>query len=376
MTIITPASAEDIFAVKPVLSVQGEARSLAISMDSGGTLEFSAADLERRLGLGTRGLDGMTVTMLPSLGQGELVVDGVELEPYEFLTRQEIDRLVFVPSEEAAFASLTLIPRTGGQENAAEVKISVVKELGRPPLAQDVHCDTVSDVAVCANVPVTGKGLRVQLASLPENGSVRFEGTSFTYTPYKGAVGPDSFTFYAIDRQNVYSNEAKVTVNVEKTRDAFRYADMAADPSAYAAIKLREAGIMGGSRIGGASFFFPEKHVSRGEFLAILTAAGGLEASLRPTVNTGLPDDAGIPAFLKPYVRAAVDSGAWPPDKAFNAGEELTRAEAIALTGKVARISGAGRVTGLYDSALPPAEPLTNSFAAGLAWKLYKSRNF
>jgi hypothetical protein len=376
MTLAAPASAEVIFAVKPVLSVQGEARSCAISVAQGEALEFSAADLERRLGIDQRGLDGMTVTALPSLDQGELVVDGVELEPYEFLTRQEIDRLVFVPNEEAAFASLTLIPRTGGEENAAEVKISVVKGLGRPPLARDIHCYTVSNVAVFANVPATGKGLRVQLASPPKNGSVRFEGTSFAYVPYKDASGPDSFTFYAIDRQSLYSNEATVTVNVEKAKEAFYYADMAADPSAYAAIKLREAGIMGGSQIGGASFFFPEKHVSRGEFLAILTAAGGLEASLRPTVNTGLPDDAEIPAHLKPYVRAAVEIGMWPPDKAFRAGESLTRAEAIALTGKAARASGARRLTGLYDSALPPAEPLTNSFAAGLAWKLCKSRNF
>jgi hypothetical protein len=234
----------------------------------------------------------------------------------------------------------------------------------------------VSNVAIFADIAATGKGLRVQVASPPKNGTVRFEGVSFTYVPYKDAAGTDSFTFYAIDRQSLYSNEATVTIDVEKTDEAYYYADMAGDPSAYAAIKLREAGIMGGGRIGGASFFFPEKPVPRGEFLAVLTVAGGLEGSLRPTVNTGLPDDAEIPAHLKPYVRAAVGSGIWPPGKAFGAGEAITRAEAIALTGKVARRISGRRIPGLYDSAVPPAEPLTNGFAAGLAWKLYRHRNF
>jgi hypothetical protein len=167
-----------------------------------------------------------------------------------------------------------------------------------------------------------------------------------------------------------------VTVNVEEVDGAFYYADMAAEPSAYAAIKLREAGIMGGSQIGGASFFFPARNVSRGEFMVILTAAGGFEGSLKPVINTGLPDDTEIPAHLKPYVRAAVDSGVWPSGKAFRAGEGVTRAEASALTGRVARLSGVRHIPGLYDGITPPADPLTNGFAANLAWKLYRHLNF
>ena len=131
------------------------------------------------------------------------------------------------------------------------------------------------------------------------------EDGSFTYTPKKNKVGVDSFTFTAADPAGNVSREATVTVQILKPTDSRQYTDTAGMDCRFEAEWLRNTGLFTGETVSGQSCFFPEKTVSRGDFLAMVIKA--LEIPVEETDYSGIPAD--VPLWLKPYVGAALRSG-------------------------------------------------------------------
>lgn len=400
-TITTVVTANDIFTVKTALNAQSTQSTLGISVTSGEVLEFSAEDLELRLGLQSQSLSGITVTRLPE--HGALVLDGVDVEAYDFLGRDEVDRLCFVPNEGAVAASLMFIPRAG-DASSAELAISVLAEPNALPQVQSLSLESTKNIAVSGYLQATdpdGDEMTVRVVSPPGNGSVRFDGLSFRYAPYRDFTGKDSFTVCVVDSMNNFSKQATVSVNVENPKYSFAYEDMAIHSSAYAAVKLREYGVMSGAKIGEKYFFAPDEETTRGEFFVMLIAAAGFEETMKPTVNTGLPNDTEIPYYLKPYVKKAIDEDIWSRTQAFYHDQIPTRAEAVVLVDRAAKIDdvrdfslaiydagelpywalpsykdlAAYRMLDLYDNMAKPMNALTNSYSADLLWQLYKHCN-
>lgn len=399
-TATAAAASSDAFSVRTALTVNGTRKTCGLSVVSGEVLEFSPEDLEFRLGLEPQSLGGVTVTGLPGPEQGELVLEGVNVEPFEFISRDKISQMCFVSSEDAVSASLTIIPRAT-DATAANLVISVLAAPDKPPEAQSASYETETNIAVSgyinASDPENGE-MSVRVVRGPEGGTVRFDGLAFVYTPYKDVSGDDSFTVRVMDSAHNFSEEAVVNVRVERVKVSFMYADMANNPSAYAAVKLRENGVMSGTQIGDKFFFSPNRMTTRGEFLVMLVASAGLEASMKPTVNTGLPNDVSIPSYLKPYVKKAVDEGIWSDRQPFVHDQIPTRAEAVVLVDRAADINdvkdfalsmadrydipdwalpsyrdlAAYRMLDLYDNMARPADALTNSYSADLIWQLWK----
>lgn len=401
ITMATVVTANNIFTVKTALNTQSAQKSLGISVLSGEVLEFSAEDLELRLGLKPQSLSGITITRLPK--NGALVLEGVDVEAYDFINRDEVNNLCFVPNEDAVAASLTFIPRAG-DVSTAELTISVLTEPNLPPEVQSLSIDTAKNIAVSGYIQASdpeGDKMSVRVINPPVNGSVRIDGLSFNYTPYRDFTGKDSFTVCVVDTMSNFSKQATVNVNVETQRTAFAYEDMAMHPSAYAAVKLRENGVMTGAKIGDKYFFAPNEQTTRGEFFVMLIAASGLEASMKPTVNTGLPNDTEIPYYLKPYVKKAIDEDIWSKTQAFYHSQIPTRAEAVVLVDRAAKINdvrdfkltmhdvselpdwavpsykdlAAYRMLDLYDNMARPVSALTNGYSADLLWQLWKHSN-
>jgi len=396
------AFARDIFGIQSVLGTPDPPAACIISAVKGEVLEFTAADLERRLGLADGSLGGITITAVPPSVQGGLFLDGVEVQPYDFLERQELNRLCFVPGDAAVSASLTFLPQS---KDAAPttMAIRILAGSNLPPTLEDAAIQTLPNTVVrgtmAASDPENGP-LTLQLVQRPQKGSVTFDGLSFRYEPYQGKTGADSFSVCAIDSACAYSREAIVNVLIEGDSSGFSYVDMAANPSAYAAQKLHAAGIFIGETVGGASFFHPGRTVSRGDFLVRLLAASG-NNDLAPTINTGLPNDQDFPAWLKPYIAAALRADILPAGQVFAYTEIPTRGEAVVMVDRAAAITdvkdyaltmpdlseipgwalpsykdlAAYRMLDLHDGYARPSDALTNSYAADLIWQLYKHAN-
>jgi hypothetical protein len=365
---------------------------------SGETLDFSAADLERRLGLAQNSLTGLTLTAVPDSSHGILFLDGVEVAAYDDLSREEIDRLCFVPREGIRAAAISFLPQSA-EAVAASLTIQVLSEQNHAPEVENVTLETLKNVAISGYIPVLDAeedSITIRLVKSPKKGQLRLQGQSFTYEPFRNATGKDVFTVCAMDSAGNLSADAIITVGIENTRNAFIYADMAGNPSHYAAVKLKERGVLAGRQMGDAWFFDPADQMNRGDFLVLLLASIGKETE--PTVNTGLPNDASLPLWLKPYVKAAMEEGIISSVQSFAYGEVPIRAEAVVMTDRAAKINdvkeyalhmgdraaipewavksyrdlAAYKMLDLHDGNAHPQNALTNAYAADLAWQLYK----
>ena len=141
----------------------------------------------------------------------------------------------------------------------------------------------------------------------PRRGEVVLrEDGSFQYTPKKNKVGVDSFTYTATDPAGNVSREATVTIQILKPTDSQQYTDTVGEACRFTAEWMRNTGLFVGECIGGESCFYPDKTVSRGEFLAM--AMKLLEIPMDSS-NPYTSLTANAPNWLKPYLAAAIRSG-------------------------------------------------------------------
>ncbi|MCR4772100.1 MAG: S-layer homology domain-containing protein [Oscillospiraceae bacterium] len=239
--------------------------------------------------------------------------------------------------------------------------VSVSPTVNSPPIAENVDVSTYRNVSVSGNmraVDPEGDLISYQLRSRPVKGELEFSGDgSFVYTPLAGKKGRDSFSYAACDSFGNVSEPAVVTIFIEKQKTKTTYADMEGRGEYYPALRLAEAGVFIGEKLGDGYCFSPDTEVTRGEFLAMCSALTGT-APLSDVTRTGFFDDAEIDPWLKPYISAALMKGAVRgyPDSdgriVFSPGEVITMAEAAVMLNNFLDISD---VKGAFLSADVPA---------------------
>ena len=209
------------------------------------------------------------------------------------------------------------------------------------PVARDVEISTYRDIPYEAQFLASdseGDDMTYAVVQQPKKGTVTIDGVNFTYTPNKGAVGGDSFTYTATDSGGNVSLPATVTVTIEKTRSGVTYADTQNSTAAAAAQHLAEAGIFTGAKIGDQYYFQPDAEVSRSEFLAMVMETAGREVT--PVTMTGFCDDESIPTWAKAYAAAGVADGivqgkTTAEGAAFQGGQAITFNEAATVLDRV-----------------------------------------
>jgi len=241
--------------------------------------------------------------------------------------------------------ALALTSSTAEVENAA-------------PIAEDLTLTTYKGVAIFsrfAAVDPEGDLVTFQVVDSPARGQVAMDENdpaAFTYTPYEGKKGKDTFTYVAIDAKGNTSKPAKVKITIEKQSTGVCYSDMDGNPSHYAALHLAEAGVYTGRKVGALYCFDPEDAFTREEFLTMaMTAAGS--APLENITLTGFYDDSDISAWAKGYVSAALVEGTvrgshngqgqtvFAPGSAVTCGEAAVIIDRLLATGDVAGTASA-----------------------------------
>ena len=94
---------------------------------------------------------------------------------------------------------------------------------------------------------------------------------------------------------------------------------------------------MSGSAVGSSLYFYPDKTVSRGEFVVMAMNALGITDTSQAS-TTVFADDDTIPSSIKPYVATAYElgyiKGLYVDGKlCFEANRAITRAEAAVMLG-------------------------------------------
>lgn len=310
---------------------------LAAEVDSDAVYCFTAQDFYDTTVSGAP-LRGICITQLPDTAAGTAMLGSRVLQPGDILTAQQLDQMTFSPlrTQTDTQAQLTYLPIYDNLVGKAQVMtLSIRGKKDEAPVAQDSAVETYKNLPNEGKLKASdpeGQALTYTLIRSPKRGEVvlRQDGT-FLYTPKKNKVGVDSFTFTVTDPAGNVSREATVTIQILKPTKAAQYTDTVGLECRFEAEWLRNTGLFEGETIGGQSCFGAQKQVSRGEFLAMLVKL--LDISTEELSTQQVPADA--PAWLKPYLAAAIRSGltAGLPDTETGSWERspITGAEAAVM---------------------------------------------
>ena len=284
-------------------------------------------------------LAGICITGLPDGDVGTVKLGCRILQPGDILTAEQLAQMTFspVPTKKDRSAVVTYLPIYENRvAPGTQMTIAVLGKENKAPVAEDFAIETYKNLPNQGKLKVSdpeGEGMTFTLVRQPKRGTVELhsDGT-FLYTPKKNKVGVDSFVYTAVDAQGSVSREATVTVQILKPTDARQYTDTAGLECRFAAEWMRNTGLFEGEKLGGQDRFYPDKAVSRGEFLTMLIQT--LNIPMEDVRNVGIPED--TPDWLKPYLSAALRSGLiadWPETEtgSFMADQPITGAEAAVM---------------------------------------------
>ncbi|MBQ4641129.1 MAG: cadherin-like domain-containing protein [Oscillospiraceae bacterium] len=291
---------------------------------SGG--EFSSAE---------ETLAGICVTGLPEADSGTVMLGNRVIRTGDILSATQLSNLSFHPlrTEEDAQATISYLPIYADRvEKSTTMTIGIRGKEDKAPVAEDMALETYKNLAnggmLKASDPEAQR-LTYTVVRGPKRGTLEIrEDGSFTYTPKKNKVGVDSFTYTAADPAGHVSRVATVTIQILKPADAQQYTDMAGQDHQFEAEWMRNTGLFVGEEVGGQSCFYPEKTVSRAEFLTMVMQV--LDIPVDTQRLEGVPAD--IPVWLQPYLAAAIRSGLtanWLTDQDLQA--PITGAEAAVM---------------------------------------------
>ena len=307
--------------------------ALAAEVDCDATYCFTPQDFSSE-----EQIAGICITGLPDPDTGTVMLGNRVLRSGDILTADQLSQMTFCPlrTEEDLSATVTYLPIYEDRvETSATMTIAIRGKEDKAPVAENMAIETYKNLPNEGQLKVSdpeGQALVYTVVRGPKRGdiSIREDGT-FTYTPKKNKVGVDSFTYTAADPAGNVSREATVTVQILKPTDARQYADTVGLDCRFEAEWLKNTGLFTGETISGEPCFFPEKAVSRGDFLAMVVKA--LEIPAEEDFSN-IPTD--VPLWLKPYVGAAMRSGlleGCPETEtgSFDANAPITGAEAAVM---------------------------------------------
>ncbi len=330
--------------LSPGIAVVADEERMAVMVKSGCEAVFEAEDFEAAAGVAA--IDYITLTSLPDSAAGRLQIGSLALAKGQSVTRLNLSRMAFVPAD-ASVKSAEFSFSVNGSGYDYTCTVNFLEGDNAAPTLElttgaALGAETYSGMPTAGRLAAydaDGDELFFSIVSYPRHGSVllidRASG-SYIYMPNDGFSGRDSFSYTVRDEWgNRAENSATVSVTVSRRGGREGFDDLAGSVFESMALRVSEAGIMGGTEVGGKNCFYPEQTVSRSEFLVMaMTAAGITEL---PTLgSTVFADDEDIPASAKPYIGAAYELGicdGWIKDgkQCFLPDETISVAEATVL---------------------------------------------
>lgn len=325
------------------VTVMAKSESITKSGLFGKKLVFSDTDFKQ--GLAITDFDSITVTKIPPTTEGTLLLAGRRVSEGMKIRRRNIGSLVFIPTDKEVSESkfcFTISPYA--DENEIEFKLRFTDKINYEPEIEDASPTSIltqRDITIYGTLSAKDKEndeITYMVVAFPKYGSLEFlegENGKFRYTPYKGYVGEDSFSYVAKDSWGNYSTPGKIIVNVSERLSEVEFLDMKNSESYNAAVALSAMGIMNGKIIGDGVYFMPEETVEKAEFVSMVMKALDIKADSTLT-ETFFDDNKDIPVGLVSYVGTAqktgIITGEFKDGKLlFNPNEEITVSEAAGI---------------------------------------------
>ena len=345
----------------------------------GDVVTFSVSDFTSGI-KGDNTLDAIVIAELPE--SGNLFVGENTINAGDVVYHSDLNNLTYSSDKNVEISDFfTIIPvfsKTGSAEKVV-ITLSLTDRINYAPVAVNESYKTYADIKLKGTfsaIDTDGDDCVYTITKEPKKGTVLIDGNGFEYEPKRGKSGKDSFEFTATDKYGNVSNAAKITIEIVKSpaRESFSYSDMIDSDAHFAALYLREEGIMVGETFGEENFFYPETPVTRAQFIALVAAVSDM-ALPTVSVGTGLSDNDNIPNWARPYVAAAINCGVIcgensnDGNKVFRANDYITRAEAATILDRAMGLSNENRIMTFADSDTVPAwaeQSLINTTVNGI----------
>lgn len=300
---------------------------------------------------GNQELKGVIVSSLPVETAGTLYYGDRKLLLGESIPCDSIEKLRFVPSESVeAAVEIDFIPvfNDGAIGTGSNITIEYVVQENIAPTASDIEIQTYKNVPISVRLEASdpnGDLREYEITKEPKKGNLSLvDGNSFVYTPAENKSGKDTFTYVATDANGNISEQATVTVRIKKASTKITYSDMNDSTSYYSALRLAEANIFVGEKVGNIYLFNPDKVISRGEFLTMVLSMSGTDTDT-DLESIAFDDDSTTPAWVKPYITTALKAGiitgvsTMGGQLVFRSEADLTQAEAAVIIDNALQIA-------------------------------------
>lgn len=341
--------------LSPGIAVVAASERMVVSAKKGGEAVFEVADFEAAVGVSA--LEYITLTALPDSAAGRLQIGSLALAKGQSVSRLNISRMAFVPAgaelENAGFSF-----SVNGGAHSYDCTVNFTDEKNTAPVLGTATAALLSG-ATYSGMPTAGRlaaydadgdALFFSLTAYPRHGSViitdRAAG-SYLYIPEDGFSGRDSFSYTVRDERGARADDfATVSITVSRRGGREGFADMSGSVFESTAVRVSDAGIMGGTEVGSKTYFYPDRTVSRSEFIVMAMTAARIR-DLPACEKTVFADDADISASARPYVDAVYRLGicdGWIKDgkQCFLPDETITVAEAMVIAAGLLEIKTDG----------------------------------
>ena len=185
----------------------------------GEEITFSPEDFERALDLSS--LTSVTVTSLPPVTDGELLLGSSRVRLGQTVVRGDIERLTFVPARENVRES-NFSFCVGDRGYSVRCALHLTDRLNAAPAVEEGQLIRGICEHMCyrGSLKVTdpeGDATRCMLTEPPVHGALIWEDATrgrYCYIPAAGFAGEDHFCVVAFDRWGNTSAQSRVTVRV------------------------------------------------------------------------------------------------------------------------------------------------------------------
>ncbi len=343
--------------LSPALDSIASQNTMAKSAMRGSPISFTPEDFARAVNLPS--ISSLTLTEVPSLTDGQLRVGSTVLSAGQKIEAASISLMTYVPASNISSSEFKF--RVDDSPYELTCKLYMLDKANHAPTLSSVpkaalEVSTYRNITLFGSLPcydVDGDQTYIEIVSYPEKGVLVLDDRqtgSYRYIPSSDSSGKDSFVYVARDMYGNYSASATVSLTINKQQQNTTFVDLIDTKYHTSAIAVSEAGIMSGTQVGGATYFYPERTVSRGEFTVMLLNAAGIK-DVVPTSTTPFDDDADISSDMKGYISAAYELGVvkgTPVDGklCFEPDRAITRAEAAVMMAK------------LLDADVPTVKPV------------------
>ena len=313
---LSTAAAEYSKPVSPALHILAEDSDMAMAGLVGNNISFSDKDFCRAMNLSK--VNSITVTKAPPMTDGELRLGNTVVTSGQTIKGSDISKLIYAPSG-AGIRNSSFEFAVNGSPIDITCRLYLLEEFNKCPTL-DPAGKNFTDVSTHRNVTLygtlpcydpEGDETVIEIVSYPETGSLILTDKAkgeYTFTPKSGYSGKDEFTYVARDKYGNYSASSTVTLTVSKPRISVAYADMSGAKGYNAALTMTEAGVMGGTQVGSDLYFYPDKTVSREDFVVMAMNALGMR-KLTNIDKTVFADNKDISNSARNYIGAAYELG-------------------------------------------------------------------